>query len=649
MALSTKDQEYLASGSGEVDATLQQELGEVHATYFSQFSYTGEDSSEDSEEERSDNDEGNDLFDHSVAARAGDLAQDTAHDVGNSNENPDSDLTVKSFVTTTCGCTLGPNKQSCSRLFTESVMIELRSQCLELTSEELDLVILGNLAAQTRTDQTKKQKRLNYYVRGNEVCRKTFLFLNGISKKRLSNLKTQLRVNGITPRIHGNTKSKPHNRIPHTSLERVVTFIENYTEREGLSLPGRVPGYKSFRIKLLPTSTSKAELWRCYTEAAEAGGYAGVGYSKFVDTWNGFLPSIKIMQPPTDLCHTCQKNTEKISGHAGASEIEKMAAVEIHQDHLRKARREREIYNSAIDASKALLKGHPRISLLSPNLPCSLKGTVHYSYDYAQQVHYPTNPQQPGPIYFKTPRKCGIFGICCESLPRQINYFIDESVPTGKGANATISYVHDFLENHGTGETSIHFHADNCGGQNKNNYVLWYWCWRIIHGLHENIKYSFLVAGHTKFSPDWCFRLMKQRVRRTFISSLFDIIEANDKSTISGVNCGKLVGLHDGTVIVKSYDWAKHLGQYFKKMPGVSKIHHFRFTKDHPGKVFCSESGDSPEKEFQMLKDVSHLPPRDLPSEISPSGLDEERKNYLYREIREFCRPGTEDLVAPAP
>ena len=154
---------------------------------------------------------------------------------------------------------------------------------------------------------------------------------------------------------------------------------------------------------------------------------------------------------------------------------------------------------------------------------------MHYSFDYAQQVHYPTNPQQPGPIYFKTPRKCGIIGICCESTPRQINYFIAESVATGKGANATISYVHGFLEKHGAGETNVHFCADNCGGQNNNNYVIWYWCWRVIHGLHENVKYYFLVAGHTKFSPDWCFGLMNQKLRRTFISSLFDILEANDK------------------------------------------------------------------------------------------------------------------------
>jgi len=33
---------------------------------------------------------------------------------------------------------------------------------------------------------------------------------------------------------------------------------------------------------------------------------------------------------------------------------------------------------------------------------------VHYSFDFAQQVHYPHNPLQPGPIYIKTPRKCAV-------------------------------------------------------------------------------------------------------------------------------------------------------------------------------------------------------------------------------------------------
>ena len=99
--------------------------------------------------------------------------------------------------------------------------------------------------------------------------------------------------------------------------------------------------------------------------------------------------------------------------------------------------------------------------------PCSTNITAHYSFDYAQQVHIPSNPMQPGPIYFKTPRKCGIFGVFCEAVPRQVNFLIDEALHVGKGANPTISFVHFFLQHHGLGETDVHFHADNCGGQNK--------------------------------------------------------------------------------------------------------------------------------------------------------------------------------------
>ena len=45
---------------------------------------------------------------------------------------------------------------------------------------------------------------------------------------------------------------------------------------------------------------------------------------------------------------------------------------------------------------------------------------IHYSFDYAQQVHLPSNLMQSGPIYFLVPRKCGIFGVCCEEIPKQV-------------------------------------------------------------------------------------------------------------------------------------------------------------------------------------------------------------------------------------
>jgi hypothetical protein len=57
------------------------------------------------------------------------------------------------------------------------------------------------------------------------------------------------------------------------------------------------------------------------------------------------------------------------------------------------------------------------------NYSHSVQTTLHYSWDYAQQVHFPHHAQQVGPIYFKTPRKCNVFGVCSEGSGNYL--FID--------------------------------------------------------------------------------------------------------------------------------------------------------------------------------------------------------------------------------
>jgi len=143
---------------------------------------------------------------------------------------------------------------------------------------------------------------------------------------------------------------------------------------------------------------------------------------------------------------------------------------------------------------------------------------------------------------------------------------IDESFNVGKGANSIISLLHHFFEAHGLGETSVHLHADNCTGQNKNRYenlhhssnstLMYYLMWRVLTGLHEEVKISFLPVGHTKFAPDWCFGLMKQRFRCTKVGDLDDI--ANCVSLSSSVNVPQLVGSLDGTTLVATYNWSEH-------------------------------------------------------------------------------------------
>ena len=147
-----------------------------------------------------------------------------------------------------------------------------------------------------------------------------------------------------------------------------------------------------------------------------------------------------VCKPLTDLCWQCQKNYGAMLRAMDCSEDANSAQLRRQEAHLQHVRAERELYRKQVADAKLVAVN----TRLGPNPPCSKPITMHYSFDFAQQVHYPSDPLQPGPIYFLTPRKSGIFGVCCEGVPQQVNYLIDEGMATSKGSDAVISYLYHF-------------------------------------------------------------------------------------------------------------------------------------------------------------------------------------------------------------
>ena len=174
-----------------------------------------------------------------------------------------------------------------------------------------------------------------------------------------------------------------------------------------------------------------------------------------------------------------------------------------------------------------------------------------------------------------------------------------------------------------------------------------YMMWRVLTGRHDKITISFLLAGHTKFSPDWCFGLAKQKLRRSIIGCLDDL--ANAITNSAAPNITELVGLEDGTVLVPMYNWVEFLGLHFRKIPQIKKQHHFIFTTTSRGKVTLKEFNDSEEVKFKMLKDDWSPSATDLPPVVTHSGLPAERQWYLFDSIREYCPETCRDDVCPLP
>jgi hypothetical protein len=50
-------------------------------------------------------------------------------------------------------------------------------------------------------------------------------------------------------------------------------------------------------------------------------------------------------------------------------------------------------------------------------------------------------------------------------------------------------------------------------------------------GSNEKTTLNFLPVGHTKFTPDACFGLIKQKYRRTRVDCLKDILDVVEGSS----------------------------------------------------------------------------------------------------------------------
>ena len=92
----------------------------------------------------------------------------------------------------------------------------------------------------------------------------------------------------------------------------------------------------------------------------------------------------------------------------------------------------------------------------------------------------------------------------------------------------------------------------------------------------------------------------------------------------------ELVGFHNSTVLIPTYDWMSYLDTFFNKIPHLKTYHHFRFDKTFPGTVSCKQYFLSQETAINILETDRNMP-----------------QVNLFKEFCEFYRPGNEDFVAP--
>ncbi|KAJ8313350.1 hypothetical protein KUTeg_009136 [Tegillarca granosa] len=158
------------------------------------------------------------------------------------------------------------------------------------------------------------------------------------------------------------------------------------------------------------------------------------------------------------------------------------------------------------------------------------------------------------------------------------------------------------LENHNSGETVCSIHADNCGGQNKKQYVLGYFMWRVMTGQHSQIYYKVQVPGHSRTTSS--FRL----------DSICQLVDVDNKSS---------------TTSLRQYQ-------------------HFSLRSDEPEVITLKKSSSGVETKINILRVPNHrFTCIKRPDVVRPSGLSESRRQYLFTSVRPYVRATHQDDTCP--
>ena len=185
-------------------------------------------------------------------------------------------------------------------------------------------------------------------------------------------------------------------------------------------------------------------------------------YGHYTFDFAQFLPHIKFMTPRTDVCHHCEGFHILIM--KALTEANNTTLMENFTRHVEVAQLKREYYLDCIHKAEESIANE-----VDP-----LYG--HYTFDFAQSVQVPYHAKQVGPLYFKSPLKVNLFGICNDGTKLQTNYIYDELQSIGQWfqSSRVILMLDHYFDIHSLNEPFCHLHADNCVGQNKNRFVLGY-------------------------------------------------------------------------------------------------------------------------------------------------------------------------------
>lgn len=233
--------------------------------------------------------------------------------------------------------------------------------------------------------------------------------------------------------------------------------------------------------------------------------------------------------------------------------------------------------------------------------------------DFSQNLGLPYVSDTPAGWYFLSLIGVSMFGVYSANKQKHSTFLYSE-YKGGKGANEVVSMLHRTLELHGAmhnveSESAVTSRpkrlvvwADNCVGQSKNLFVLWYLMLLVDHGVYDEALLKFLVKGHTKNPCDRGFAYARKHLARQDCWTIRGLAT----SVAQASTALDMICLEDEDHPFG--DYKTELSKLYSKLAGIRQYQIFRISSSRRGFVECKRTPTSQVTLVDLRRTKSDLP-----------------------------------------
>ena len=223
----------------------------------------------------------------------------------------------------------------------------------------------------------------------------------------------------------------------------------------------------------------------------------------------------------------------------------------------------------------------------------------------------------------------------------------------GKGGNNVASLIIkalrelDWIKEDGRTGKQLSIILDNCGGQNKNNFVLRLALWLVERSFFKKVEIIFYIRGHTKNACDRLFNQLKLRYHKQQIFTMGQMVE--------NLNSSANVTFKEA-IATDFFDYGELFDEFYAKFPPstIQQNHIFWVEEENPTKMYLKRSDEADVAVINFERSSGR---RDRTRQLSnyiikpipAPGLREIKQVELYAKFRKFVPREFQDEICPRP